>query len=159
MPKHLINVANILRGALTSLLIFVCDGLNPITKRLSTLLSEMRKSLDNAINVDIFVYFPLNKLCCKSHLSINIFSPILFSIENDDKKSITLLTLDCISLLTLNWFYLVVPKFINLEYTNTNDCMTLGVLDLKTFNTISWSISLWFFFSNLSKSKMIKLPA
>lgn len=38
--------------------------------------------------VEILVYFPRNRLCCNNHLSINIFKPILFYIEKEDKKSI-----------------------------------------------------------------------
>lgn len=94
------RVARIFKGALTSLLTFVWEGLNPITSRLSTLLSLSRNSLERAMNLSIFhcyvavlVCFPLNKLCWSSHLSMSILSPILFSMEKDDRKSTTPLAL------------------------------------------------------------------
>ena len=48
------RVAMILRGALTSLLTFVWEGLKPITSKLSTLLSFRRKRRDRAMKLSYF---------------------------------------------------------------------------------------------------------
>ena len=53
----------------------------------------------------------------------------------------------------------VTPWLIIRAYTNTKDWITDGVLDLNTFNTISWRISLCFLPSTLSKRITAKLPA
>ena len=116
--------------------------------------------------VAVFVCLPLNKLCWSSHLSTNILSPILFSIEKDERKSTTSFALVSSSPLNTNFFSLLIknvhgvtPWLIIRAYTNTKDWITDGVLDLNTFNTISWRISLCFLPNTLSKRITAKLPA
>ena len=135
-----------------------------MTSKLSTLLSRRRKSLDRAMNlhktkkyVEIFVNFPLNKLCCRSHLSVKIFNPILFSMEKEDRKSIMLLSF-CIHSPFSNGLFLSVFMFINLAYIKTNDWITLGVLERKTFKTTSYKIDWSGFSINFSKVKIVRFP-